>query len=179
MGFFVFYCIWTEHRPWALIYLKLYLISSCVWRVLDLCCDYSCRKRTLRQAAFALQKPGEGALLRVPDCIIAYKKKKKRALLVTGNVIPFMVTQTLVLTRATHLYRLTTISDPPVKLLSQMGCRAALKAFSDVRLWTPSRESAGSDPDGRRPAHRQKHAFAAEARLIVLRADKRSHLSTA
>ena len=75
---------------------KIYLISSRVWRVLDLCCDYSCKNRTLRQAAFALQKSGEAALLRIPDCIIPYMKKK-RALLITVNliVIPLMATQPL------------------------------------------------------------------------------------
>lgn len=63
------------------------------------------------------------------------------------TVIPFIVTQQFVLTIATHLHGLTTVSDPPVKLLSQMGRRAALRAFSDVRLWTTSRESALSESD--------------------------------
>lgn len=70
-----------------------------------------------------------------------------------------------------------TVSDSPVELLSQTGCRAALKAFRDVRLWTSSRESALSHPGGWCPAHWQKQPFAAEAHLIVLRAEKRSHWS--
>lgn len=65
---------------------------------------------------------------------------------------------------------LTTVCHPPVKLLSEM-------AFRDVRLWTTSRESVLSDTDGWHPAHWQKHVFAAEARLSLLRAAKRSHSS--
>lgn len=55
---------------------KVYLVLSHVSRVLDLCCDYSCRQNgALSQAAFALQKPGNGALLRVPDGIVCCMKE--------------------------------------------------------------------------------------------------------
>lgn len=55
---------------------KVYLVSGPVGRVPDLCCDHSCRKtRTLRPAASALQKCGDGALLGVPDGVITYRKE--------------------------------------------------------------------------------------------------------
>lgn len=49
---------------------------------------------------------------------------------------------------------MTSALNPPVKLLSQYGCRAALRASSDVRLWTTSRESEESD--GWRGPHWQR-----------------------
>lgn len=84
---------------------KVYLISSCVWRVTDLCCDYSRRKnRTLRWAAFALQKCGDRALLRVPDGIIPYRKEIQQhfSSLREWHGI-FIVAKQLVLTTVTHL----------------------------------------------------------------------------
>lgn len=153
--------------------LKVYLVSSRVGRVPDLCCDHSCRKtRTLRPAAFALQKRGDRALLGVPDGVITYRKENQELFswLRTQQRVP------LLLPSNSSLDYSDTVSDAPVELLPQTGCRAALKASSDVRLWTTSREPWVSAAHGRRP-HWQEDDFAAEALRIVLRVAKHSRSS--
>lgn len=59
-------------------FIHAYLVSRPVGRVTDLRCHRSCRRtRTLRRAASALQKCGDGALLGVPDGVITYRKENQ------------------------------------------------------------------------------------------------------
>lgn len=106
-------------------------------------------------------------------------QERQSALLMTANTTasPFIVAEQLVWTTVAFDTVDTTVSDAPVELLPQTGCRAALKASSDVRLWTTSREASVSAADGCRPAHWQEDHFAAEALRIVLRGAKLSRSS--
>lgn len=75
---------------------------------------------------------------------------------------------------------MTSALNPPVKLSSQYGCRAALRAFRDVRLWTTSRESEESEEsDGWRGPHWQRAGVVAGWNVSFLRRARWSDSQTA